>query len=114
MIDQAATIRAVRAIGEGFIALSRALEGNGTDEKPKVNTREDAWKVISTFKCPACHGEMVPRQARKDGTWFAGCKSYPNCKGTRNMEGVSNQSPPRRGGMAELDLDGNENEESPH
>jgi len=37
--------------------------------------------------CPECGGPMVSRQNRRDQTRFWGCKAYPKCTGTRNVDG---------------------------
>jgi hypothetical protein len=65
--------------------------------EPKVNTRykevdiETTKKVVARLaasaeppKCPTCHGEMSRRTGRYGD--FYGCKSYPKCKGTINIE----------------------------
>ena len=39
---------------------------------------------IEEYSCPKCGGPMVKRR-NKDGYIFAGCKKYPNCKGTRSV-----------------------------
>lgn len=38
--------------------------------------------------CPECGLEMV-RRTNKYGKSFWGCRDYPNCKGTRNVDGDS-------------------------
>lgn len=43
----------------------------------------------TTFKCPDCNGEMLLRTNRENGDKFWGCKSYPNCRGTRDSSGLS-------------------------
>ncbi len=35
--------------------------------------------------CPFCRGQMVLRQGRKSGNKFWGCKTYPRCRGKRNV-----------------------------
>ena len=37
-------------------------------------------------RCPYCGGEMVLRKRKGDGKSFYGCKSYPKCRGTVNVE----------------------------
>lgn len=34
---------------------------------------------------------MVSRANNRDGSRFWGCKSYPNCRGTRNVEGEAHR-----------------------
>lgn len=41
------------------------------------------------YLCPDCGSEMVERKNREKGTKFYGCKKYPNCKGTRDSDGLS-------------------------
>lgn len=36
--------------------------------------------------CPYCGGEMTLRKRRSDGKSFYGCKSYPKCRGIREVE----------------------------
>lgn len=38
-------------------------------------------------ECPECGGPMVSRQNKRDGSRFWGCKKYPACRGTRNVDG---------------------------
>jgi len=39
--------------------------------------------------CPDCGAEMALRANRTTGNKFWGCKKYPNCKGTRDENGLS-------------------------
>ncbi|MET0786283.1 MAG: topoisomerase DNA-binding C4 zinc finger domain-containing protein [Paenisporosarcina sp.] len=41
--------------------------------------------------CPECNSEMRARVNRSNGEKFYGCSKYPNCKGTRDSEGLSKQ-----------------------
>jgi len=41
------------------------------------------------LKCPECSGEMISRRNRNDGARFWGCKQFPDCKGTRDVNGNS-------------------------
>ena len=41
------------------------------------------------IKCPDCDGPMVSRANRQTGERFWGCKSFPQCKGTRDSMGRS-------------------------
>jgi ssDNA-binding Zn-finger/Zn-ribbon topoisomerase 1 len=43
--------------------------------------------IYENVKCPECNGPMVSRTG-KFGT-FWGCKSFPQCKGTRDSQGRS-------------------------
>lgn len=40
-------------------------------------------------KCPECKGDMVSRKSKYGTFW--GCKSYPDCKGTRDSMGNSKE-----------------------
>lgn len=40
-----------------------------------------------SVKCPECNGEMVSRTGKYGVFW--GCKSFPQCKGTRDNMGRS-------------------------
>jgi ssDNA-binding Zn-finger/Zn-ribbon topoisomerase 1 len=42
-------------------------------------------------KCPECDGPMVSRLNREKNQRFWGCKAYPDCKGTRDTDGMSRQ-----------------------
>lgn len=41
------------------------------------------------LKCPDCGGPMVSRLNRKENSRFWGCKDFPKCKGTRDVNGLS-------------------------
>ncbi len=41
------------------------------------------------LKCPDCQGPMVSRLNKKDNSRFWGCKDFPKCKGTRDVNGLS-------------------------
>ena len=43
------------------------------------------------LKCPDCDGEMITRTNRQTGQSFWGCKKFPDCKGTRDNEGMSKE-----------------------
>ena len=42
--------------------------------------------------CPSCEGPMVLRTNRRDGTSFWGCRRYPACEGTREVDSDSRES----------------------
>lgn len=44
-------------------------------------------KPYENLKCPDCSGPMISRTGKFGVFW--GCKSYPNCKGTRDSQGMS-------------------------
>jgi ssDNA-binding Zn-finger/Zn-ribbon topoisomerase 1 len=39
--------------------------------------------------CPECDGTMVPRTSERGAFW--GCKEFPRCRGTRNVDGEAPQ-----------------------
>ena len=41
------------------------------------------------LKCPDCGGDMISRKNSKTDQRFWGCKMYPECKGTRDTDGLS-------------------------
>lgn len=43
--------------------------------------------TIESLKCPLCGGPMMSRTNRRDGSRFWGCKGYPECRGTRDVQG---------------------------
>ena len=42
-------------------------------------------------KCPDCGGPMKSRQNKKTGQYFWGCIKFPECKGTRDTDGLSRE-----------------------
>jgi len=48
-----------------------------------------ASNTTDTLLCPDCNSEMALRTNRQNGNKFWGCKKYPNCKGTRDENGLS-------------------------
>lgn len=53
---------------------------------------EDLALVIVPKCCPKCDGEMVQRTRRSDNKPFMGCRNFPRCNGTAEME-VDNRKP---------------------
>lgn len=47
--------------------------------------------VTDTYPCPECGREMALRTNRQNGNKFWGCKRYPDCKGTRDENGLSKE-----------------------
>jgi DNA helicase-2/ATP-dependent DNA helicase PcrA len=47
---------------------------------------ETAQSLYNTPTCPKCGGEMVARTRKSDGGQFYGCRKFPSCNGTRNIE----------------------------
>lgn len=58
---------------------------NVNDEKPVTSA------YTNDMLCPECEGPMVARTNRQNGDKFWGCKKYPNCRGTRDKEGLSRE-----------------------
>ena len=48
-----------------------------------------AADTTDTLICPDCGADMALRTNRQNGNKFWGCKKYPNCKGTRDENGLS-------------------------
>lgn len=42
---------------------------------------------LENLKCPKCGGPMVSRLNKKEQSRFWGCKGFPKCDGTRDVEG---------------------------
>jgi len=57
------------------------------------------------LKCPDCEGPMVSRLNKKDNTRFWGCKDYPKCRGTRDVEGLSKSDKAKQ---YDMDFDGDD------
>lgn len=47
--------------------------------------------TIENIKCPDCDGDMVSRLNKVKNSRFWGCKNFPRCKGTRDVNGLSRQ-----------------------
>lgn len=43
------------------------------------------------LKCPDCGSKMYERTNRTNGDKFWGCSKYPDCRGTRDSEGLSRE-----------------------
>ena len=51
-----------------------------------LKKRHSAVREGENPLCPLCGGEMVLRRRKSDGKPFYGCKSYPKCRGIRDVE----------------------------
>lgn len=51
----------------------------------------NATKPLKNPDCPQCGQVMLLRKGRESGEAFWGCRSYPECKGTRRL--VDGRSP---------------------
>lgn len=59
-------------------------------------------KSLENVKCPICSGPMISRKSSYGIFW--GCKSYPQCTGTRDSMGRSKEDRQKERGE-ELDND---------
>jgi hypothetical protein len=48
-----------------------------------------ASDTTDTYLCPDCGSEMKERRNRENGNKFYGCVKFPNCRGTRDENGLS-------------------------
>lgn len=55
--------------------------------RPQVSRRKSL--PAGPGECPCCGGETVKRRNRQTQKPFYGCKRFPECKGSRQMIGVS-------------------------
>ena len=46
---------------------------------------------VTTPVCPSCGGPMVLRKNRREGNNFWGCRRFPACRGTRDIESDSRE-----------------------
>lgn len=46
---------------------------------------------LENLKCPKCKGPMISRLNKRDSSRFWGCKSFPQCNGTRDVNGMSKE-----------------------
>ncbi|WP_434637081.1 NERD domain-containing protein [Sulfurimonas sp. NW7] len=52
--------------------------------------KNERFKAIDNLICPRCGNDLIMRTAKRGqniGNKFYGCKSYPRCRYTRNIEG---------------------------
>lgn len=66
----------------------RAMYGPGGPAPGKFHPA-----VVKGQNCPTCGGDMVVRHNRTTGEPFLGCTAYPQCRGTRTVEGVQSGRP---------------------
>lgn len=82
---------------EGFSGKPESTPDNGerdadepTDEDEDDNGRGE-WereRKAEKMECPKCGGKMKVRRNRATQDYFAGCSNFPECKGTREMDGT--------------------------
>jgi len=75
--EDAATLNRKRTLLEEYL---KVLLGDESENKIDESANLD---------CPDCGGAMLPRTNRQNGQKFWGCKKYPQCKGTRDADGLS-------------------------
>lgn len=51
------------------------------------------------WRCPRCNRFMVERKRRRDNSLFFGCVAFPNCQGTRETDGFSQEEEEARIGV---------------
>lgn len=55
----------------------------------RLNSKKEESKAVKDLKCPNCTGPMVYRLNKVKNSKFWGCKQFPKCKGTRDVNGLS-------------------------
>ena len=70
------------------------------EKKKKEITRDDLIKETTDEKCPKCGGEMTIKLGRYGK--FLSCANYPECKGTRQIDGTERPEPVPVEGECEL------------
>jgi len=66
--------------------------------KPRQQASQDVQQLSIAPACPKCGADMRKRVANKGafaGKEFWGCSTFPNCKGTRPVEGSSVKEDPQ-------------------
>ena len=61
------------------------------EKKEKEITRDDLIKETTDEKCPKCEGPMLIKLGRYGK--FLSCANYPECKGTRQLDGKERPEP---------------------
>ncbi|MEX2395270.1 MAG: type I DNA topoisomerase, partial [Actinomycetota bacterium] len=61
------------------------------EKKGKEITRDDLIKETTDEKCPKCEGAMIVKLGRFGK--FLSCANYPDCKGTRQIDGTERPEP---------------------
>ncbi len=61
------------------------------EKKEKEITRDDVIKETTEEKCPVCESEMTVKLGRYGK--FLSCSKYPDCKGTRQIDGSQRPEP---------------------
>ena len=76
-VEDAMTLNRMRDEFESFITAA-----SGITVTSNINTTD-------TLVCPECGADMALRTNKSNGNKFWGCKKYPNCRGTRDEDGLS-------------------------
>ena len=75
-VEDAVYLNRQREVLESFVELACGINYK-TDTQPQE------------YLCPDCNSEMMLRTNRQNGNKFWGCRKYPECKGTRDENGLS-------------------------
>ena len=70
------------------------------EKKDKEITRDDLIKETTDEQCPKCEGPMMIKLGRYGK--FLSCANYPECKGTRQIDGTERPEPTPVEGECEL------------
>jgi hypothetical protein len=67
----------------------RRLAARRADEERRRQEIATATAELDKVRplCPSCQARMVPRHSAYG--WFWGCRSFPNCRGTKNMSAAA-------------------------
>ncbi len=71
--------------------LNRARESFQTILEDICSIGEPQQDPAEDYKCPDCGSAMKERRNRQNGNKFYGCTKYPECRGTRDENGLSRQ-----------------------
>jgi hypothetical protein len=89
---------------EGFVRAGLAYSKDQCSENAAIlNKKRDAFEEFlndicgltqpevepDEYKCPDCLSPMKMRTNRQNGNKFYGCIKYPDCRGTRDENGLS-------------------------
>lgn len=83
--DLKEVIAKARTLYEEFAGFDQKKEPEFISEKKRIVTRPAHNPFVSKTDppCPMCGGQMVKRDSSRGEFW--GCKSFPKCKGTRDI-----------------------------
>ena len=84
----------INAVGTGKLNpahLNKTRDDLENFIKESSQLREKPIDDTKTWLCPDCGKEMVLRMNRSNGEKFWGCPKYPECKGTRDIAGLTRE-----------------------